>query len=166
MAVARLREPLCGEDNALTMRNVFILVLALAMAFGSTIPKLYTMCQIKGWCPGAKAAAEIITQKWNQTPAEHPLGLNTYWITWTDDDIRALGVPRLSISPGYWNTLRVGDEIEVIRLPGEYPHLRNDFFVSATNFAYNGALLVLEIGVAGTMAGGLIRTRHPATNVT
>ena len=35
--------------------------------------------------------------------AENPLGLNTYLITWSDDDIRGLGVPCLSVPPDDWN---------------------------------------------------------------
>ena len=133
---------------------------------GGTIPKIYRMCQIKGWCPGATATKESITQKWHQTPAENPLGLNTYLITWSDDDIRGLGVPCLSVPPDDWNVLNVGDDIEVIRLPDGRPYLRNDARVSAVNFAYNGTLLALEVGVAVTMAVGVIRKRSQATNAT
>ena len=62
--------------------------------------------------------------------------------------------------------LNVGDDIEVIRLPDGRPYLRNDARVSAVNFAYNGTLLALEVGVAVTMAVGVIRKRSQATNAT
>ena len=149
------------------MKNVFILVIALGMAFGVTIPKLYKMCQIKGWLPGANATNEIITQKWNQTPAEHPSGRDTYWIAWTDDDIRKVGEHRVNVPPEHWNHLNLGDQIEVVRLSGDgWAYLRDDIFVSVGNFAFDGILLVAEIGVAFAMLVGLNRNRNPTTNAT
>ena len=139
-------------------------MIALGMAFGVTIPKLYKMCQIKGWLPGAPATQETITQKWNETPAEHPRGRDTYWIAWSDDDIRKVGDHRVNVPPDYWNNIDVGDQIDVVRLSGDrWPYLRDGIFVSAGNFVFDGILLATEIGVAIAMIIGLIRNRRRTT---
>jgi hypothetical protein len=132
-----------------TAKLSVVLFIALGLAAGVTIPKLWTMCQIKGWLPGAITAQETVTQKWYQSAEEHPRGWDTYWISWSDTDIRTVGLHRINVEPQYWESVAVGDPLEVVRLPNDArPHLRNDIFVSVGNFSFDLALLAVEIGVA------------------
>jgi hypothetical protein len=147
------------------LKNIIFLVMALGLAFGATIPKLYKMCQIKGWVSGATASQQLITQKW-ETPADNPRGRLTYWIAWSDVDIRQVGDHRLNVTSAKWNQLAVGDAIEVIRIPGDrWPYVRDGIFVSPDNFAFDGILLALELGVAVWMIVRLLQYRRQFSGV-
>ncbi len=142
------------------LKNVIILVVSLGLAFGVTAPKLYKMSQIRGWVPGATSRQETITQKWHQTSAEHPRGRDTYWIAWSDVEIRTVGDHRLNVEGDMWDGFEVGDQIDVVRLPGDrWPYTRDGIFASAGNIAFDCILLLAEIGVAVTMVIGLFRDR-------
>ncbi|MBC8117737.1 MAG: hypothetical protein H7062_25385 [Candidatus Saccharimonas sp.] len=144
-----------------SMTNVIVLIAALGVAIAFTVPKLFKMCQIKGWVPGASATNEVITQKWHQTPEQHPSGRDSYWIAWGITDIKTVGGHRLNVPSERWERLNVGDTIEVVRLPGDrWPYLRDGIFVSAENFIFDFLLLNVELGVAIFMVRALIRSRR------
>ncbi len=148
------------------MKNLAIALIALGLAMGVTIPKLYKMSQIRGWVSGAKVTQKAITQKWHQTPAEHPEGRDVYWIAWTAEKIRSVGNHRMNVPPELWNRLNVGDQIEGIRLHGDPRlYLREGIFASDGNFAVDVILLIVEIGVAATMIASLFRRRNRATKI-
>lgn len=147
------------------MKNIAVLVISLVLALGVTIPKLYKMCQIKGWLPGASATQETITQKWHQAAAENPLSRDSYWIAWSAEDIHKVGDHRTNVMPEDWVRLYVGDQIEIVRLSGDRsPYLRDDIFVSAGNFAFDGIFLAAQIGVALTMLMRMIQSRNRTTD--
>jgi len=143
------------------IKHVAVALLAFGMAFGITLPKLYKMCQIKLWIPGAVLGEERITQKWHQTPAEHPKGRNVYWISWGDTPIREVGAHRTNIEREQWESLRVGALVETVRIPGDpSPYLRrNDIFVSPGNFAFDFALLGVELFFGVSAIRNLLRLR-------
>jgi hypothetical protein len=69
----------------------------------------------------------------------------------------------LSVTPERWETIREGDRIEVVYVPGDpWPYLRDDVFVSGGNFVFDFVLLGVELGVAGVMAWQLWRLRGRA----
>lgn len=140
--------------------RVLALIVALGVGIGVTGPKLYKMAQIKGWLPGATAADWTVTQKWHQTPNQHPSGRNTYWIATTEEDIRKIGPHRLNVPSEKWESLKEGDKLEIVSVPGDpAPYLRDGIFVSWGNFAFDLALLGVEFGVVGVMVWPLRRLR-------
>lgn len=131
------------------MKKIIIVIICGLLAVGVTGPKLYKMCQIKGWVPGAEIETVIITQKWNQTPDIHPSGRNTFWISWTEKDIKQIGNHRTNVFEDRWNEISIGDSIEVIHVIGDRsPYLRDDIFVTAENFLFDIALLIGELSMA------------------
>jgi hypothetical protein len=134
------------------------LIVALCLALGVTGPKLYKMTQIRGWLPGASVQQRPITEKWHQTPEEHPDAQDTYWVAFTEDDIRKVGNHRLNVEPEKWASLSEGDSVEVVYVSGSpKPYLRDGIFVSWGNFVFDLLLLGLEVGVVAIMAMQLWR---------
>jgi hypothetical protein len=141
-------------------RRLLVLVIALGLAAAVTVPKLDKMAQIKGWLPGGTVQTRVITGKWHQTPEEDPDGADTYWIALTAGDIRQPGSHRLTLPADQWASLREGDGIEVVYVPGDpQPYRRDGIFVSLGNFLFDVVLLALELGTAGLMGWQLWRLR-------
>ncbi|MEM8640717.1 MAG: hypothetical protein AAGG51_18150 [Cyanobacteria bacterium P01_G01_bin.54] len=142
------------------VKDVIALLVALGLAFGVTIPKLYKMGQIKGWLAGATETTEVITQKWHQTANEHPSERETYWIAWSETDIREIGNHRLNVTQEDWHRVEIGELIEVVSLPtDDHLYLRNGIFVSPENFVFDGVLLVGELTIATIMSIRLARLK-------
>ena len=90
------------------MKYIAIFVIALGLAIFATIPKLYKMCQIRGWLPGATVVTETVSQKWHETPEAHNRYREVYWISWSDVDIQRIGTHRTNVTADRWNALNVG----------------------------------------------------------
>jgi hypothetical protein len=140
------------------LTRIGLLIGALGLAIGVTGPKLYKMTQIKGWLPGASVQQRPVTEKWHQTPDDHPNAQDTYWVAFTEDDIRKVGHHRLNVEPEKWESLSEGDSVDVVYVSGSpEPYLRDGIFVSWGNFVFDLVLLGLEVGVVGVMAVQLRR---------
>lgn len=127
------------------MRNLIIALACVGMAIGVTLPKLYAMTQIRGWIPGAVVRMETVSQKWNQTPAEHPDGRDVYWISWGTKSIREVGPHRLNVEPEEWPGIAIGSPVEIVTVSGDpWPHTRNGIFASNGQFVFDGCLLLAE----------------------
>ncbi len=132
-----------------TMLPLVIGGVALCVAVLMTGPKLFGMCQIKGWVPGATVRTELITQKWHEMRSEFDEISHVYWIAWGRRPIREVGDHRLNLEPEQWEAVRVGDRVEIIRVPGDsWPHTRDGIFVSPGNFQFDIGLLIAELIVA------------------
>jgi hypothetical protein len=122
----------------------------MAVAGFITFPKLYRMCQVKGWIPGGVVRIETITDVWHQTPDEHPKGNHAYWVSWGSRSIRVVGHHRMNLEKEHWARFRVGDQVQLVDIPGDpHPHTRDGIFVSSGNFGFDIVLLLVELAVAG-----------------
>lgn len=145
--------------------TVIVITVLLLVALGVTGPKLIKMCQIKGWLPGAEAVEVTISQKWNQTPDIHPSGRNTYWISWTERDIKQVGEHRTNVTKEKWDDMNIGDKIELLYIKGgSEPFLRDDIFVEPGSFVIDLILLTIEVGGAVILICQLIRNRRRQRN--
>ncbi len=138
----------------------FIALLLLG-SFGATFTwnKLETMKEIRGFKPGAASRTFVVRDKWLQPPS-------SYWISWTDQDIHLAGNHRLNLPESAWDEYEIGDEIEVVFVPGDnHPHYRDGIFANDSNFAFDYGLLGIEIamitvGLIGTLwAAGILPSR-------
>ena len=59
-------------------RKLVVVIIAILLLIGVTGPKLFRMCQIRGWIPGATIINKTIADKWIQ----HYEGKDIYWISW------------------------------------------------------------------------------------
>jgi hypothetical protein len=143
-------------------KDILLGVLAVVGLF-VTLPKLQAMAQIRGWLPGAEARTVVITDKWHQTAAEHHEGREVYWIAWGGEEIRKVGHHRLNLLPEDWAALDVGQQLELVLLPGDpTPHLRNSIFDSAGNFAIDLLLLGVELTLVFRLLNALFPRRVEA----
>lgn len=141
------------------LKPILILLAALGLAVGVTGPKLIRMAKIRGWMSGATAETRTITQTWHQTPEQHPNGRNTYWISWTQEDIRKVGPHRLNLPADQWSALQVGQTLKVRTLPGDPDvYLEEGIYASNGNFVFDVLLLAAELGTATLLAVQLWRT--------
>jgi len=128
------------------MKNILVMIFAAGLALFVTGPKLYKMCQVKGWIGGAGITQETISAKWHQTPEQHPRKRDAFWIAWQGADIKVRGSNRINLQREQFGTLRVGDTLDVVRLPDDpVPYLRQGIFVSPGNFVLDIVLLLTEI---------------------
>ena len=129
-------------------KPILLLLASLGMLW-VTGSKLHKMRQIKGWADGAEVRAEVVTQTWHQTAAEHPRGRDAYWLAWSDPargpDVRTPGGHRTNVTAEVFAATPAGGTLEVVRLPGErFPYTRDGIFVSDGNFVTDGILLGIE----------------------
>jgi len=135
-------------------RWALALVISTALAFGVTVPKLYKMAQIMGWQPGAEVTTRFITQKGVDQGMR---GREHYWVSWANHDGSLSRAFRANVSPEVWRSMRVGDSVEVVRVPGDdAAYLRNGVFVEPGNFVFDLVLLAVTLGVAVASAGRLL----------
>ena len=146
---------------------VFFLILGVAGVLMTTI-KIEKIEQIRGWKPGAVAEMEVVRQKFEDPQNE------TCWIALTNESIRRPGPHRTNLQPEIWDRLRIGDPIEIVRLPGDStPYTRDGIFASDGNYALDHIFLVVEyavivvsivgaVAVLGVLAlGEFVRSRKP-----
>lgn len=140
------------------LKQILIFLAAIGLAVGVTGPKLIRMAKIRGWLPGATTETRTITQTWHQTPDQHPNGRDTYWISWTQEDIHIVGPHRLNVSPEKWSSLQVGQTLEVRSLPNDREiYLEEGIYASTGNFVFDLLLLAAELGTAAGVAIGFLR---------
>jgi hypothetical protein len=132
-------------------RWALAIVISLALAFGVTARKLYKMTQIMGWQPGARVTTRAIAQKGVN---EGMRGREHYWVSWGGEPPPA---DHANVSPEVWERMKVGDSVEVVRVPGDdAAYLRNGVFVEPGNFVFDVVLFVVTLGVAVASAGRLL----------
>ena len=139
-------------------RWALALVISVGLAAGVTVPKLYKMAQIKGWQPGATVTTRVITDKgWDQGRR----GFKHYWVSWANHGGALTRADRDNVSPEGWQRMRVGDSVEVVRVPGDdAAYLRNGVFVEPGNFVFDYVLLAAELITALVMVILLFRSRR------
>ena len=121
------------------------------LLFVMTTSKLYTMYQIRGQIPGAFTATYSVRQKWDDYSWDRSSRSmqHTYWVTWTDQDIRQPGSHRINLAYEKWSRLKIDDPIEITYVPRDpEPYVRNDIFDSDENFAFDYILLLAELSGA------------------
>ncbi len=136
-----------SQKGAVVTKYLIGLIICILLSVITT-SKLYTMYQIRGWIKGAYSSTYRVRQKWdeyswNRTSRrmEH-----TYWVSWTDQDIRQIGPHRLNLLYEKWSSLKVGDPIEITYVPRDPdPYVRNDIFDSDDNFIFDYMLLLAEL---------------------
>ncbi|MFN7943584.1 MAG: hypothetical protein U0X73_18470 [Thermoanaerobaculia bacterium] len=127
------------------------IALALVFAVAALVSgvRLYWMGQIRGWIPGATVEKTVVTQKWHQTPDEHPNHINVYWIAWTAKPITESGTHRADLDVDRWSSLEIGSPVEVVRLAGsDQPYLRAGIFDSSGNFLAVGTGFAVALVLA------------------
>ncbi|HEY9062227.1 MAG TPA: hypothetical protein VIO64_17265 [Pseudobacteroides sp.] len=143
------------------MWRIAIIIFAGFLALGVTGPKLIKMAQIKGWVTGAEIKVEEITQKWNQTPDIHPSGRNTFWISWGNQDISVRGNHRTNVEKEIWDSINIGDKIELVYVPGDTSaYLKDGIFVGPGNFIFDIVLLLGELTTVFIFIIQLIKSRR------
>ena len=126
----------------------------------TTTSKLYTMYQLRGQIPGAFAVTYKVRQKWDEYAWDRSSRsmAHTYWISWTDQDIRQPGSHRINLTYEKWSRLKTDDAIEITYVPRDpEPYLRNDIFDSDGNFFFDHMLLLAELSGAVWLMVRLIR---------
>ena len=84
-------------------------------------------------------------------------GREHFWVSWANHGGALSRAGRGNVSPEVWAKMRVGDSVEVSRVPGDdAAHLRNGVFVEPGNFVFDFVLLALTLGVAVASAGRLL----------
>jgi hypothetical protein len=135
-------------------RWALALVISTALVGGVTGPKLHKMAQIKGWRPGATVTTRFITKKGVNQGTR---GSNHYWVSWANYDGTISPAHRDYVSPEVWESMEVGDPVEVIHVPGDDAgYLPNGVYVELGNFAFDIALLAVGLCVAAASAGRLL----------
>lgn len=129
------------------MRRLLLLapvlpLLAALVGVAFTWQKLERMKRIRGHEPGARVESHQVLEKWVRSSS-------TYWIRWAEGDIRRPGTHRLNLPRAVWSRYAVGDEIEIVFVPGDSsPHHREGIYASDGNFVFDYLLLACESGLA------------------
>jgi hypothetical protein len=109
-----------------------------------TVPKLYTMCALRGWVPGAQGRLHRVTQKLVTSKINGPG--NVYWVSWNREDIHKIGNHRIDLPLERWQVTNIGDPIEIITVGrNTTPFLPNDGFANGFNFGFDIMLLSAEV---------------------
>jgi len=120
------------------------------------------MYQITGSVGGASIVTYQVRQKWDEfswNPHTEEME-HTYWVSWTDQNIREPGAHRTSLLPEKWTSLNLGDPIEITYVTRDpVPYVRNDIFDSDDNFRFDYILLFAEVSAAVGLMLKIIRTR-------
>ena len=129
--------------HGLPPRRRYLLILVVAALLGSyTSYKIWMMCQIRGWVPGATTRVEQVTQKHISAGR----GGNAYWVSWTDEPIQNPGNHRLNLTSEQWHAVDLGESIEVVYATGSStPNTRDGIYADNGNFIFDGLLLIAEI---------------------
>lgn len=106
-----------------------------------TLNKLERMKQIRGFKPGAIIQVETVHAKWLQAP-------DTWWISWTPEDIQVPGKHRMNLPKEVWDRYEVGEAIEVVKVrPNGLPFHREGIYACDSNFVLDYCLLLFEFGL-------------------
>ena len=126
----------------------------------TTTSKLYTMYQLRGQIRGAFTIKYKVRQKWDEYAWDRTSRSmeHTYWVSWTDQDIRQPGTHRINMEYEKWSRLKTDDPLEITYVPRDpEPYLRNDIFDSDDNLFFDHTLLLAELSVAVWLMVRLIR---------
>jgi hypothetical protein len=124
-------------------------IITLSFFLFVTGPKLYRMCQIRGFLPGASTQVEVITDKWHQTPDQHYDGFNAYWVAWSNKDIYSIGNHRINLRKEIWEGYEIGDSITIVHVPGsKWVYTPDGIYASNGNFLFDGVLAIICISIA------------------
>jgi hypothetical protein len=154
------RKPLPSLDSAPPLAILLLAVCAGLLAI--TGQKLYHMSQLRGWIPGRIVETHVITDRWEQVyrPVTGPFGdiRHAYWVSWGTGSIRVPGPDRVDLDPLYWASLKPGDSMQILRLPGDPDaySLMNPYATDGS-FLFDGALLLAELFGIGRACVSLIR---------
>ncbi len=145
-----------------TVWRVAVLVVWTSLLF-VTVPKLYTMSQIKGWIPGARKRTYHVTQKL----LEKGQYGDFYMVSWTQQDIRQPSNFRTNIPYNRWVKSNIGDPIEIITIGNDpSPYVQDDIFVEPCNFVFDFLLLAAELsGIALVIRAFLREKRKPSYRI-
>jgi hypothetical protein len=117
-------------------KPVIVVLILAALAGLVTGPKIYKMFQIRGTVPGALVEKQIVSAK-NQ---EYGRGEDYWKITTTQGESERISFEK-------WSSLKVGDEIEMVRIPGdEVVYAKYGIYSDDGNLIFDYVLLASEIG--------------------
>lgn len=137
-------------------------VLAATLLAAFTIHKLVRMSQIRGWLPGATVEWHRVTDVWHERRVTRRGTSHGYWLAWGAGPVREPGPHRLNLSEQAWSKVRVGDPIEIIRVPFDRTaHTRDGLFAESGQFGVDGFLLSVELTGLFYAATRLRRSRLP-----
>jgi hypothetical protein len=107
-----------------------------------------------GWQLGATVTTNVITQKGVDQGMR---GREHYWVAWGSNGGAFSRANRANVSPEVWATMKVGDSVEVVTVPGDdAAYLKNGVFVETGNFVFDIVLLVGTLGIAVASAERLL----------
>lgn len=116
---------------AIKFNQCKLLVFAL---IGITITpyKLYISLQIHGYLPGAKIVVQTAQDKWHESLPQNDI----YWISFDKEkSIKSPGQHRTNLNKKTWNSIRIGDGIEMIAVHGSNDlYAKNGIYASWGNF--------------------------------
>jgi hypothetical protein len=137
------------------LQPLLIATFALGMAAFVTGPKLFHMFQIRGWIAGRTLSTEVVLQKWHEKTDKR----DAWWIGWGPEPVQQVSSNRINIEEKDWKRYRIFDHIDIVRIPGSrWPYaLKNDIWVSRGNFAFDFALLAIELAFGLTAVRKLSR---------
>jgi hypothetical protein len=117
--------------------------------------KLYKMAQIEGWAPGASISQVEVLDKGTESGRR---GSEYYWV---ELDPIKLSDHRIRLEQNYWNTIKIGDSIEVRQVPSDdSTYSKNDIFTEPGNYSVDVVLLIVEL--AGVVFFALNLFKRPA----
>lgn len=133
-------EPVAIEHNNQEddLATLLPLVIALILS-GFTGYQIHKISLIRDWLPGTIVQEEVILEKWHELPRSSRYA-DQYWVRIDDGNIQYAGNHRLDLPEKMWAELKLGESLEIVRIPGdEQPYLRNG------NVAANGELIRYSI---------------------
>jgi hypothetical protein len=150
-------------ENAMKLNKpaLFILLLVGLGTLAFTSYKIYTMAQIRGWLPGAKATTCTVTAKYEDV-----------WSRIQRGGAFTLDCPNLQRVPGHrvqlsyelWLKIGVGTSIPIVRVGGLYGEelfVQNDLGSSDGDFAVDSMFLMGEVLVSLIALLGLFYKPRP-----
>jgi hypothetical protein len=132
-------------------------LLAVALAGLVTGPKIYKMFQIRGTVPGAIIEKQVVTDKSRDVGRRG----EEYWEVTTDKGANE----RISFEK--WSSLQIGDQIEMVKIPGDNDvYAKDGIFADDSNFIVDYVLFALEIAAIVFFVFRFLRLRNTAVNAT
>lgn len=134
----------------------FGLLAALALAL-YTSHKLRKMALIRGVIGDVPVERKVVVSK-RERPAR------TRWcvLSVADDASRRGGEHEVQADCDYWDEVRIGDRVELVRLDGDVHLRQHEIYTSTGNFLFDFALLGLELAAVVYCASRLLKRRGDA----
>ncbi|HZS40807.1 MAG TPA: hypothetical protein VFF06_28435 [Polyangia bacterium] len=140
----------------------WVLAAACPLLVAFTSHKLYDMARLRGWIGAVRVERQVVRGK-AQIEGEHG---PVCWVSWTERAPTLPGNHRSNVECDRWRRLQIGAPIEVLYLPDpdgedDHPYLRDGgIYASDGNFAFDLALLALELGGCVYFALRLVRRKR------